>query len=902
MNNSVFKVTTIILLLVSGISGCRGPLENKVPALELNAKMSSLEFDAKEVPFSYSKSSLSVCKNRRSKCLALTDLRFALFGRNNEIFRFFYAEGSDILEPQSTATPGLLSLSTEEKVFAKACFESKKIFRLQGREFPLVLKFDAKLVQKEIVKVVSKGDNKFCIENKKPFGSSYHILSGHEGTIKYDKAKSQFSVYPSAKNSYEISVEESDSRWTSTGIKKSFKESAESAQQEYDAFSAKMPSLPKQYKESRELASYILWSCIMDKGGNYKRPGMLMSKNWMHYIWSWDHCFNAMACAYDLPEMAWDNYFTVFDAQDAEGRLPDVLGYARLDTSVLKAPIHGWTLNKMQQHMELTDSQLQDAYLTLKRWTSYWLNHRDSNKNGVPEYIQANDCWDNGSEFNINGDPNYIANRESATLSGYLITQMDQLHDLGLKLGKKDEAIEWEKKSDHLLTHLTEKLWDGNRFLTMNIADGSICAESRSLMRFLPIILGDKLPPEIVSKMKQDLTEGGYLTEWGLATESIKSPLYRDDGYWLGPIWAPTTLIIVDGFRRAGEEELAKDIAKKFCDMCAKNGFAENFNAKTGQALRDPAYTWTASVFLILGHEFLGEDYYIALDGADSNPGTLSKPFQSITHARNIVHQSTELKKKPITIYIKGDTYYIEDTLAFTAEDSGIPDATVAYAAYKGEEVVISGDTRLELNWQSCRDGILQAKTPEVLEIDQLFVNGKRQHMARYPNFNPKILPYNGFTADAFSAKRAARWADPTGGYIHAMHRAHWGGYHYRITGKNADNTVTYEGGWQNNRQMGMHKHKILCPGPPIRRLTIALAWLTIWVCVAQTAEVLVEAESFSERGGWVVDQQFIDIMGSPYLLARNEHRQPDRRGGGRSGILVRQIQDHSTPRGATTY
>ena len=37
------------------------------------------------------------------------------------------------------------------------------------------------------------------------------------------------------------------------------------------------------------------------------------------------------------------------------------------------------------------------------------------------------------------------------------------------------------------------------------------------------------------------------------------------------------------------------------------------------------------------------------------------------------------------------------------------------------------------------------------------------------------------------------------------MHRAHWGGYHYLITGKNELGEVTYEGGWQNNRQMGMH-------------------------------------------------------------------------------------------------
>ena len=42
-------------------------------------------------------------------------------------------------------------------------------------------------------------------------------------------------------------------------------------------------------------------------------------------------------------------------------------------------------------------------------------------------------------------------------------------------------------------------------------------------------------------------------------------------------------------------------------------------------------------------------------------------------------------------------------------------------------------------------------------------------------------------------------------------------------------------------------------------------------LCAALPAfagDVLVEAESFAMKGGWVVDQQFMDIMGSPYLLA----------------------------------
>ena len=31
---------------------------------------------------------------------------------------------------------------------------------------------------------------------------------------------------------------------------------------------------------------------------------------------------------------------------------------------------------------------------------------------------------------------------------------------------------------------------------------------------------------------------------------------------------------------------------------------------------------------------------------------------------------------------------------------------------------------------------------------------------------------------------------------------------------------------------------------------------------------VWVEAESLDDKGGWVVDQQFMDLMGSPYVLA----------------------------------
>jgi len=39
-------------------------------------------------------------------------------------------------------------------------------------------------------------------------------------------------------------------------------------------------------------------------------------------------------------------------------------------------------------------------------------------------------------------------------------------------------------------------------------------------------------------------------------------------------------------------------------------------------------------------------------------------------------------------------------------------------------------------------------------------------------------------------------------------------------------------------------------------------------VCSATNPPMLIEAEAFDDIGGWAIDQQFMDLMGSPYLLA----------------------------------
>ncbi|MEX0321883.1 MAG: hypothetical protein AB3N63_06965 [Puniceicoccaceae bacterium] len=201
-------------------------------------------------------------------------------------------------------------------------------------------------------------------------------------------------------------------------------------------------------------------------------------------------------------------------------------------------------------------------------------------------------------------------------------------------------------------------------------------------------------------------------------------------------------------------------------------------------------------------------DIHVSPDGSDSNDGSKDAPLASISAARDALRTSSKLGKEPCTVTLADGVYYLPETLVFTPKDSGSAAFPVVYRSQNRGGAVLSGGLKLDLEWHPYLGGIFQAKTPAGLDIDQLFINGANQRMARYPNYDAakKTMAYQGSAADAFSKDRAANWADPSGGYIHAMHRHRWGGYHYRITGKSAGGEVTYQGGWQNNRQMGMHE------------------------------------------------------------------------------------------------
>ena len=344
-----------------------------------------------------------------------------------------------------------------------------------------------------------------------------------------------------------------------------------------------------------ERAAYVLWSATVRPLGYLGRESILMSKHWMDKVWSWDHAFNALALAPGLPSIALDQFLAPFDHQDETGAPPDSVTHSEILYNYVKPPIHGWALAKLRKRFPdaLTRDQLTEVYERLSRWTRFWLDYRRVDGHALPYYQHGNDSgWDNATTF----DRDRLI--ESPDLAAFLVVQLDVLAGVAEELGH--DGAQWRAERDLMLSALVDELWDGTDLVAIG-ADSRQPSTATSLLTLLPIVAGDRLPEEIRERLATGIRE--HLTQFGPATEIPGTEHYESDGYWRGPIWAPSTVLIESGLRTSGYTELADTVSKRFRALCELSGFAENFDAVTGEGLRDRAYSWTASAYLLLAGE-----------------------------------------------------------------------------------------------------------------------------------------------------------------------------------------------------------------------------------------------------------------------------------------------------------
>jgi len=559
---------------------------------------SSLRFDVGEIPFSRRGSWLDI-----SPVVALHTVRDDLHLVTHQtgmhaVLRLVPERSGARLPLEFEASPSVLAWTEVGTPVIRAAFEGLDTVRLTGEGAELRIA-DAAEVLTPFTGTYLFTDpiDGSAVFTSYESGRRYRITA-LRGELRIEGSEalgeSARAVVVSGDGGWAVAIEEFETARQPYRSTRDFDALVAEAAAEFAAFTDTIAGWRDASTHAAELAAYVLWSATVSPRGFLQRESVLMSKHWMDKVWSWDHCFNALALSPGAPALALDQFLTPFDHQDASGAMPDSVTHSEILYNFVKPPIHGWALAKLRETTELDRETLVGIQQRLAAWSGFWLDYRRVPGHALPHYQHGNDSgWDNSTTF----DNDRVI--ESPDLAAFLLVQLDVLIALTEEL-ELDGAARWRAQRDEVAAALLAELWTGEAFVAHSATGGRV-SKTGSLLNLLPIVAGRSLPAEVTERLASDIE--GHLTEFGPATQLVDSPEYADDGYWRGPIWAPSTVLIEDGLRVSGYAELADEVSRRFRLLCETSGFAENFDALSGAGLRDRAYTWTASAYLLLARQ-----------------------------------------------------------------------------------------------------------------------------------------------------------------------------------------------------------------------------------------------------------------------------------------------------------
>ncbi|HHY83524.1 MAG TPA: hypothetical protein GX505_12745 [Clostridiales bacterium] len=560
-----------------------------------------MKIDISKIPFSRYGSFLSITKENNDGLLAIRNIK-RIWDEVETFYLSFKASGKEV-SYRMEADPSCINVYSDK---------GSAVIYLKGREEIVIVTRSLEIVlhaaEKQGVFAYRSGDSRYSYLLY--LSDSFADLGILQGIGEEDfvqeirnnrqtQTRSTVNILPvNGCAMIHLRISDLEKPYDMQGI--DWKKDITEIEEQWNQFLAKLPPVNDKWREAAELAWYNMWASYVPAGGNFKYDAMLMSKGYMSAVWSWDHCFNAMALAKSDLKAALEQFFLMFELQDPYGKIPDLITGTRISWVYTKPPVHGWCFMKLIQGCDVEPDVLKKAYNHLESWTEWYFEFRDTDSDGIPNYITGYDSgWDNASVFDIG------CNIESPDLCAFLFLQMKALEEIARRLNDIETALKWKKRADDFLVKFIDHSWTGSGFAAKISGTHEYEEEPGCLLVLMPLVLGEFLNPDMRDVLIDKLVRK-FITKFGAATESPDSPKYMEDGYWRGPIWAPVTYLLADGLSRSGRPELAKKLAESYCNMTAQSkGFNENYNALTGHGLCDRGYTWTASVSVLLMNEFL---------------------------------------------------------------------------------------------------------------------------------------------------------------------------------------------------------------------------------------------------------------------------------------------------------
>lgn len=201
---------------------------------------------------------------------------------------------------------------------------------------------------------------------------------------------------------------------------------------------------------------------------------------------------------------------------------------------------------------------------------------------------------------------------------------------------------------------------------------------------------------------------------------------------------------------------------------------------------------------------------YVSTKGSNTNSGSELSPFLTLKRAIEEVVLLRQTQQGSIEVLVLGGTYYLSETLIIPEEASGTEADPVSFSAYANDKVTLSGGLLVNAEWYHFERGIWMCHLDlDCEDFSQVFVNGRRQTRARYPEKSVDNYLYP-LKASEWPVKQLhidpntftdKIWEKPEEGIVHIFGATEWGNLQWELNGidKEAGFIELGKGGYQIN-------------------------------------------------------------------------------------------------------
>ncbi len=378
-----------------------------------------------------------------------------------------------------------------------------------------------------------------------------------------------------------------------------YAEAKESMQADWEKFLAST-TVPfnNKYESHRADADYILWSFMTGKSGAAQHPIVQMFAGIIGSTWQ---CVqNAVALQEDMDLAAQLLLGPLAHANDV-GQLPDMFDDHTSENEILKPPVHGWAILEIMKHHDLhewSDEVLEEMYYGMGRWGDWFLNYRDDDGDGLPSLMHPDETGlDFCTVFRYNSE------MVSPDLIAYLVLLFEAEAKLAEALGKDaGEIAGWNAKRQQMLDGLTEKMWDGEHFCAL-VPYTHERYYSNSIVHYIPLVLGARLPKEMIDKMVEELLDTTtFNSPYGLALEKMTSKDFSPEFHTIGKggIVPPPMIYICTGLSETHRRDALEQLATTYLDTLIDKRFAFTIDPRSGATSPFFGGSWPRVGYLII--------------------------------------------------------------------------------------------------------------------------------------------------------------------------------------------------------------------------------------------------------------------------------------------------------------